>query len=69
MWSGQGKFNNDMLDGIHALARLGDALNGFEYTSVQLDNYYGKLPRMIIMGGVHRGTNITTIYSNRSNDK
>eukprot|EP00975_Prorocentrum_lima_P020693 4354987-Prorocentrum_lima.AAC.1 len=26
-------FNNDMLDGIHALARLGDALNGFEYAS------------------------------------
>eukprot|EP00975_Prorocentrum_lima_P037689 7927036-Prorocentrum_lima.AAC.1 len=28
-------FNNDMLDGIHAFARWGDALNGFEYTSAQ----------------------------------
>eukprot|EP00975_Prorocentrum_lima_P061062 12803845-Prorocentrum_lima.AAC.1 len=25
-----------MLDGIHALARLDDALHGFEYTSVQV---------------------------------
>eukprot|EP00975_Prorocentrum_lima_P009570 2038174-Prorocentrum_lima.AAC.1 len=35
-----------MLDGIHALARLDDALNGFEYTSVQVSVSEGMTPHI-----------------------
>eukprot|EP00975_Prorocentrum_lima_P049133 10283940-Prorocentrum_lima.AAC.1 len=45
MWSGQATFNNTMLDGIHTLSRFDDALNGFEYTSVQVSVSEEMIPR------------------------
>eukprot|EP00975_Prorocentrum_lima_P058748 12320691-Prorocentrum_lima.AAC.1 len=70
-----------MLDGIHALARLDDAMNGVEYTSVQvsvsdgmiphrdaniLGNLHGLFPRRTVVDGIQRRNNTSPIHSNRT---
>eukprot|EP00975_Prorocentrum_lima_P020957 4412225-Prorocentrum_lima.AAC.1 len=37
-------FNKELLDAIHAPAKLDDAMNGFEYTNVQVSVSDGMIP-------------------------
>eukprot|EP00975_Prorocentrum_lima_P015958 3389570-Prorocentrum_lima.AAC.1 len=43
-WKAKATCNNEMSEGIHALARLDDEMNGCGYTSIQVSVSEGMIP-------------------------